>query len=357
MDFKMNNDFFDEFDVLFSEGNSIIAGKSNVLGHYATQALRMDTGLLRRIDAATRDFKEEFHIFHSARNATSAAVAQEKLDILWSLIGQLPAYDLLQKYDHRASQLILYMRRHPDEVDDMLTVGTERNRMMKNWLEKLDRLTKPIDLFIRNTSVMLTDFFEELPSRRPEEYAKTYSSFRRMIAEAFVSQDEIDDDLTDAATLKFHFPVQLSYEAHTTPEGKFVLAERMHFEDLSSFLYVDFFKGMAAGNLPRKCRNCKKYFLAIGAYDTLYCNEIAPGETERTCRKVGAHKREKEKTNSKPILQQYDRVYNRLKSRKRNGLIIESQWNKQVAHIQELKESALKGKLTDAQLTALYNEI
>lgn len=136
-----------------------------------------------------------------------------------------------------------------------------------------------------------------------------------------------------------------------------VLAERMHFEYLVSFLYVDFFKGMAAGNLPRKCRNCKKYFLAIGAYDTLYCNEIAPGETERTCRKVGAHKREKEKTYSKPILQQYNRVYNRLKGRKRSGLITEDRWNKQVAHIQNLKESALRGEITDAQLTAIYDEI
>lgn len=172
MDFKMNNDFFDEFDVLFSDGSSIVAGQSCVLGHYATQALQMDTKLLRRIDIAVHDFREEFQIFLSARDASSAAVAQEKLNVLWSLIGQLPAYDLLQKYNHSASQLILYMRRHPNEVDDMLTASTERNRMMLKWLEKLEGLTKSMDIFIRNTRVMLTDFFEELPSRRPEEYAK-----------------------------------------------------------------------------------------------------------------------------------------------------------------------------------------
>ena len=32
MDFKMNNDFFDEFDVLFSEVNSIIAGLRKIGG-------------------------------------------------------------------------------------------------------------------------------------------------------------------------------------------------------------------------------------------------------------------------------------------------------------------------------------
>lgn len=68
-------------------------------------------------------------------------------------------------------------------------------------------------------------------------------------------------------------------------------------------------------------------------------------------------KREKEKTYSKPILQQYNRVYNRLKGRKRSGLITEDWWNKQVAYIQNLKESALRGEITDAQLTAIYDEI
>ena len=65
------------------------------------------------------------------------------------------------------------------------------------------------------------------------------------------------------------------------------------------------------------------------------------------------HKREKVKTNSKPILQQYNRVYNRLKARERNGVITEAQWNEQVVHIQELKEAALKGKITDAELCAV----
>ena len=357
MDYKMNNDFFDEFDVLFSGGSSIIAGQNNVLGYYATQALRMDSKLLLRIDAAIRDFKEEFQVFLSARDVSSAAVAQQKLNELWSLLGELPAYDILQKNDRSASHLILYMRRHPDEVDDMITPGTERNRMMNDWLKKLDNLTKPIELFIRHTKGMVADFFEELPSRRPEQYAKAYETFRWSVINAFDMQEETEDDLTELAKLQFRFPVRISYEGYHNQKGKMVLAEKIHFEDLVNFLYVDFFKGMAAGNIPRQCRNCGKYFLAMGAYDTLFCNEIAPGETVRTCRKVGAHKREKVKTNSKPILQQYNRVYNRLKARKRNGLITEAQWNEQVAHIQELKEAALKGKITDAELTALYDKI
>lgn len=357
MDYKMNNDFFDTFPVLFTKDGSKIAEQNNVLGYYATQALRMDTRILNKIDVAVLKFKEEFQVFLAARDASSAAIAQQELNHLWSLIGKLPAYDLLQKYDNRASYLIRYMRQHPDEVDDMLTIGTDRNRMMNEWLEKLDRLTEPLRLFIRNTAVMLDDFFEDLPSRKSEEYAKSYGSFRHMIYSAFNTEQENADDLSDAETLQFFYPVRLSYVTHTSKTGKVSLAERMHFEDLVSFLYVDFFKGMAVGNLPRRCQNCKKFFLALGAYDTLYCNEIAPGETKRTCRMVGAHKKEKLKTRSKPTLREYSRVYNRLKARKRNGLITTEQWNEQVSYIQDLKEKALKGILSEAQLKAIYDQI
>ena len=34
-----------------------------------------------------------------------------------------------------------------------------------------------------------------------------------------------------------------------------------------------------------------KYFLLTNGYNTCYCNNIAPGETERTCRKVGPTER------------------------------------------------------------------
>lgn len=52
------------------------------------------------------------------------------------------------------------------------------------------------------------------------------------------------------------------------------------------------YRGMAAGNIPRRCHNCGRWFLLVGAYDTVYCRRTAPGETKRTCRQVGAHRKE-----------------------------------------------------------------
>jgi hypothetical protein len=55
-----------------------------------------------------------------------------------------------------------------------------------------------------------------------------------------------------------------------------------------------------AGNAPRRCHNCGRYFLLTDGYNTCYCNNIAPGEAERTCRKVGAHRKANHPTGLSP---------------------------------------------------------
>ena len=127
-------------------------------------------------------------------------------------------------------------------------------------------------------------------------------------------------------------------------------------QHLDSFLYMYLRKGLAAGNAPRKCRHCGKYFLAIGAYNTLYCDRIAPGEKEKTCRQVGAHVKEKEKIGTDRVQAEYKKVYNRLKTRKNRGMISVDQWNRQVAEIQDLKQLACEHKITDAEYQRRLSE-
>ena len=94
-----------------------------------------------------------------------------------------------------------------------------------------------------------------------------------------------------------------------------------------------------------------KYFLLTNGYNTCYCNNIAPGETERTCRKVGAHRKESTgKENRTPAQKEYDRTYNRLKARKQRGKISTDEWNAAVANAQELVAQSERGELTDEEL-------
>ena len=53
---------------------------------------------------------------------------------------------------------------------------------------------------------MLTDYFEDLPSRSPAAYAEAYEKYRRTMTKAFryaAEEDVIDEDLTAPALSGF----------------------------------------------------------------------------------------------------------------------------------------------------------
>ena len=94
----------------------------------------------------------------------------------------------------------------------------------------------------------------------------------------------------------------------------------------------------------------------IGGKD--YCNNIAPSETDRTCRKVGAHRKEAQgKGNRTPATKEYDRTYNRLKVRKQRGKISKDEWNAALSKAQKLLELSERGELTDEELKRKLEEL
>jgi hypothetical protein len=111
------------------------------------------------------------------------------------------------------------------------------------------------------------------------------------------------------------------------------------------------------GNAPRRCHNCKRFFLLSSGYDTCYCNNIAPGETEKTCRKVGAHKKQASKEGKTPARQEYDKVYNRLKTRHARGKLSDDEWNAAIVLALEHKDKAEVGKITDSELKEIYDKM
>jgi hypothetical protein len=118
------------------------------------------------------------------------------------------------------------------------------------------------------------------------------------------------------------FPTRVSFVS-VQNGNKIVLAEKMVFDALSSFLYTDLYHGMAVGHIPRRCDSCGRYFLLSSGYDIRYCMSIAPSENDRSCRQVGAHRREKEKIGSDFVRREYSKLYNRLKQRKNRGRILQ----------------------------------
>lgn len=352
----ITNDYFDSLSAIFGPRECLLNGKRYPLGHFVVEALEMDRSLLWKLKAAVAEFKPELEVFLAARTPSSATVAQQKLDAVWAVLAQLPAYKNFVLFSHGSEGLFHSMREHPDRTDDSVTEGTNFHRAMTHWLDRLERLPDAVDNFIRNTFLMLEDYFENLPSRSPAAYAEAYEKYRRMMKTSFQYVEEEDEMDEDLESVELDFPVRLGFRAMEAKDGGAVFAEELTFDELASFLYTDLYKGMAAGNVPRRCHNCRHFSLTVGGHDTVYCNRIAPGETKRTCRQVGAHRKEKRK-NQAPILKEYSRAYNRLKGRKSRGAISTDKWNRQVAMIQDWRDAALKGELSDAEFKQRLDEI
>ena len=361
----MNHDAVDYFRVDFTAEDSIVGEKHYPLGSFAAEMLAFEWNAAADIRRPLTQFREEFQIFLASRSPSSAAAALGAMQELWQALEKLPLYNKLLAGDHRRNALIPYLRKHPDLTDDMLTPGTPRNEAYTRWMEKLETLESELRAFVKNTEWMLEEFFQNLPSRRRQDYLRAYAGYRRTMEEAVRQQkdaedagDVWEDGTVDLDTVAFEYPVNISLVPVLDPQSRrLTMAEQMTFESLPSFLYLDLYKGMAAGNLPQRCAHCRRWFLAAGGYHTLYCDRVVPGTGGKTCRKIGAHVREKEKQRTETAAREYSRVYNRLKARKRRGRLDTDAWNRQVAQAQALKDVFAAGAFTREEYVQKLNAL
>ena len=356
--YTISDDFFDGFPAMFSKDEVIIDEEHFLLGSFAMEALNLGTGILREIERQVPVLEEAMIVFLSARDAVSAAEAQEVLDELWESLMQLPVYHLFVEPDMSHHHLLQYLREHPEETDDMVTSGTERNHAYTQWIKKLESFTTAIETFIRNTTFFVEEYLESSIARTPEVYAAAFGHHQhdaRMAFEIELEEKEETGSIEPVEHVEIEFPTRVSFVS--VQEGnKIVLAEKMIFDKLSSFLYTDLYRGLAVGHIPRRCDNCGRYFLLSNGYDIRYCTNLAPGETSRTCRQVGAHRKEKEKIGSDFVRREYAKIYNRLKQRKNRSTISVNEWNRLIAQAQEIKEQALRGEMDEAGLKKWFGE-
>jgi len=201
--------------------------------------------------------------------------------------------------------------------------------------------------------MLLEVYFEPLLKRKAEAYAV---GMYRFLSDADLL-NSISQELPQSRVFRFRqsAQVELEYVPMTDQEDKarYLIAERVVFHSLGEFLQAEFFRALQQGNAPRRCHNCQRYFLLTAGYNTCYCNNIAPGESERTCRKVGAHKKAATKERT-PAQVEYQRVYNRLKTQKNQGKISTDEWNEAVAQALNVKERAERGELGDEEMRVAF---
>ena len=74
------------------------------------------------------------------------------------------------------------------------------------------------------------------------------------------------------------------FAVHPVDGDDGVMVERWTISCLRDFLYWGLGKAIDKGNAPRQGRLCGRWFFHEQGDKTVYCERIAPEETEKTCR-------------------------------------------------------------------------
>lgn len=114
---------------------------------------------------------------------------------------------------------------------------------------------------------------------------------------------------------------------HTVVDDAMAMVERYIFSCLRDFLYVELGKAIEKGNAPRQCRLCGRWFLHVQGDKTVYCDRIAPGETNKTCREAGARAVFENKIQSEETWKIYKRAYKKYYARVMKGNMTREDFN------------------------------
>ena len=126
------------------------------------------------------------------------------------------------------------------------------------------------------------------------------------------------------------------------------LVRRMHYASFPSMFRSNLYEALAAGNAPKRCPICKKFFLTTNARRQKYCTGYAPEEYEGlTCVQVGNRmgQEEREKAANRPVIVQYHQAVNALDKRVERGTLEREAAARAKARAKEL----VSGAITDAE--------
>lgn len=344
----MTANMFDRFTVFFTGDRVYLDGADFPLGQLTTDVLNLDDELLTETDRRVNDFIAGVWTLLQEKTDSAARSAQERLNAVWDLVFELPVYRSLRLDLETSRNLFPALFSDRAGWGEALDVESEGHQLFEDFLNQLEYFAESLRNFRGQLWGMLEDYFEPLTRRGRESYAKAYADYFSKTAAAGAL-------LFPGQEFSQSFPIQLCFVPMALPDGGALLAEKAEFRYLSHFLYTDFYRGLMAGNAPRRCHNCGRYFLLTAGYNICYCANVAPGETKRTCRKVGAHRKANHPTGLGPAEKEYRKVYNRLKARKQRGKISGDEWNDAVAQAQAVLDMAERGELSDEEMRKRFS--
>ncbi len=336
----------------------VIIGKEKVsLGQISTEILELSDDQLDELKTVLADLRKAFleklygeyesnlMIISSCSFDGFAPYLSKALDVILSL----PLYDRFE-FDKR---------RYISEFREIYETYPKRESrsILNRIIVGLLSINDEILIFKIYASAFVDLYIENVAARTPTHFAHAIYQF--------LNNSELQQNLESlipkypAITFKAEMPANIEYVTCPDPDcvENYILAERVIFRSLGGFLNSDLFRGLNVKHSPKRCHNCKRFFLLPTGHDTHYCNRVAPNDPKgRICSKVGPHKKENSDEFRSPIKKEYDRAYDRLAKRKSNGLEY-PEWLEKITLAMDIKDRGESGEISLDEAIRLLKEI
>ena len=134
-----------------------------------------------------------------------------------------------------------------------------------------------------------------------------------------------------------------------------VVVERYTFQCLRDFLYIELIRAIRAGNSPRQCRRCMRWFFHEQGEKNLYCDRPTSNDDPRTCRMVGAMEVFEKKIRDEKPWECYKRAYKKYYARMMKGNMSEAEFAEWRARGEHLRDEALEAYRAAASPSVMEN--
>ena len=120
------------------------------------------------------------------------------------------------------------------------------------------------------------------------------------------------------------------------------VVEKMYFDRLLDFVYVEFMKGLQRGFVPKRCANCGRWFLQKPGATYAYCTGPAPEDPVKTCREIGAASSFKDKVANNEVWQVQQRAYKKYYARTMRKDMTKAEFEAWTRDAEQKRDAALE---------------
>lgn len=136
--------------------------------------------------------------------------------------------------------------------------------------------------------------------------------------------------------------VNIQYAVLEIDEEHHELVEKLYFDRLEDFVYVELMRGLQRGFVPKRCANCGRWFLQTPGTSYNYCDQPASNSEEgKTCREVGSAKSFRAKVLNNEIWAIHQRAYKKYFARTKKGTMTKSDFLAWEMESERLRDEAL----------------